>query len=199
MGSEVLLDYSSIAAALVVAFAIAGAAQGGARTIVIVAASLALIVGLGEPSVASSLLSLGQRVASVLRRAVGAGPAGAIGDSGPYYFAVYLALLVTVGLLAKALVREPGISRSSRLLGVLLGVLNGLLFTLMLREHLLPAVVPSLGSAWDIRIRLQPEVTARALGDAGSLSVGTVAYVFGLLLAGAGILRKVRGARGPGL
>jgi hypothetical protein len=195
MGRQLVLDYRSLAAVVVAAFAFIGALQGGARSIVAVAVSLALIVGIGEPPVAAVLLRVGEKVASVLRRAVSAGAVGPITQTGPYYFAVYLALLLAVMLVARAALRETAVSRSSRLLGTLLGVLNGLLFTLMLREHLLPALGGA--GAWDISIRLQPQAVAGSLLADGGFSVGTVAYVFGLLLAGAGVLRKVRGLRGP--
>jgi len=192
-----VVDYKTISAAVISAFVIVGCLQGGARTIVAVAVALAIIVGLGEPAIAATMLSIGERVGSVVRRAVGSGPMTPPADPGPYYFAIYMVLLSVIMLLSRAAVREPSPSKSSRLFGGALGLLNGLLFSLMVREHLLPSLGRSMGGGWVIQVRLQPEVAAASLPGGGSLSVGTVAYVFGLLLAGAGVLRRVRSARGP--
>lgn len=198
MSAHTVLDYKSISLAFVAAFAVLGTLHGGARTIVVVAISLAVIVGLGDPAVASVMLGLGQKVATVLRRAVGAGAPGTIGSPGPYYFALYAFVLVAAVLLSRV-VSQRAPSKSSRLFGALLGVLNGLLFALMVKDNLLGSLGASLGSGWVIQVRLQPEVGALSVPAGASLSVGTVAYVFGLLLAGAGLLRRVRGLRGPGL
>ncbi|MGQ9552771.1 MAG: hypothetical protein ACUVWR_01535 [Anaerolineae bacterium] len=194
-----VLDYGTLSAAVVVVFVVIGFLQGGARMIMAVAVALAVIVGLGEPTIATAALSVGQRVGSVVRRAVGAGPMSTPTDTGPYYFAIYMVLLVSIMCLSRMAVRESLPSKSSRLFGGILGLLNGLLFSLMVREHLLPSLGHGIEGEWVIQIRLQPEVAAASLPSGGHLSVGTVAYIFGLLLAGAGVLRKVRSMRGPSL
>ena len=198
MSPHIVLDYGTLSAVVVVAFVVIGFLQGGARTIVAVAVALAVIVGLSEPAIAAVALSISQRVASVVRRAAGAGPMSTPVDVGPYSFAIYIVLLIGVMCLSRVAVRESFPSKSSRLFGGALGLLNGLLFSLMVREHLLPSLEQSIGREWVIQIRLQPEVAAASLPSGGQLSVGTVAYIFGLLLAGAGVLRKVRGMRGSG-
>ncbi|NPV09314.1 MAG: hypothetical protein HPY83_15315 [Anaerolineae bacterium] len=197
MPTEVVLDHDTLGIALALLFGLIGAGQGGARSVLSVATSLAVIVGLGEPGVASLVLAVGARVSSVLRRALGADGDLAFANPGPYFFLVYSGVLGGVMLLTRAVVREAGVSRSSRLLGGLLGGLNGLLFALMLRENLLPALGGALAEGVVVRLRLQPEVSATSL-PVGGLSVGTVAYLFGLVLAGAGVLRKIRALRGPG-
>jgi len=194
MATELVLDQSSVAAVLAVVFALVGLAQGGARSVLSVAASLAIIVGLGEPAVATRILDLGGKLAGVLSRALGRAEPITLGSPGPYFFLVYVGVVVAVMLLSRALLAEPIVSRSSRLFGGLLGALNGLLFALMLREYLLPSLGGALSQAVIMRLRLGPEISAQAL-PAGGLSVGTVAYVFGLLLAGAALLRKARRLR----
>ena len=107
-------------------------------------------------------------------------------------------VLVATVLLSRVLSqRSP--SKSSRVFGAVLGVLNGLLFTLMVKDYLLASVGQALGGGWVIQVRLQPELGALSVPSGASLSVGTVAYVFGLLLAAAGLLRRLRGLKGPGL
>ncbi|MHB0876567.1 MAG: hypothetical protein ACYC5O_11060 [Anaerolineae bacterium] len=198
MGQEFVFDYRTLSLVIVATFAVIGALQGGARTILIVGACLAVTVALGEPAIAGALLRLGEKALTVLRRAVGAGPAEAGAQPGPYYFAIYLTTLIAVALLCKAILREQTVSRSSRAFGAVLGVLNGLLFALVLREHLLPTLVQSAGGGVDIHLKLQADGATAVVGG-GGLSVGSLGYVFGLLLAGAGVFRKLRGLRGPGL
>ena len=197
MAPQFVIDYRTISVVVVLVFALIGALQGGARSIVVVAVSLAVIVGIGEPSIAGAMLHIGERIAGILRRAVGASSSAGVADPGPYYFLIYVALLLAAAFLGKALVREGSLTKSSRLFGGFLGVLNGLLFSLMLRENLLPVVSRALGSGWTIHVRLSAEGGGSAPLVGGNVSVGTVAYVFGLLLAGAGVLRKVRAVRGP--
>lgn len=197
MPTEIVLDNHTLGIVLALVFGFIGAAQGGARSVLSVATSLAVIVGLGEPSVASAVLTIGAKVSGVLRRALGSEGEFAPGHPGPYFFLVYSGALVAVMMLSRAFIREMGPSRSSRLFGALLGGLNGLLCALMVRENLLPALGGALAEGIVMRLRLQPEVSASSLPVSG-LSVGTVAYLFGLLLAGAGVIRKVRGLRGPG-
>jgi hypothetical protein len=198
VGQELVFDYRTLSLLIVAAFALIGFLQGGARTILVVGACLAVTVALGEPAIAAALLRWGEKALNVLRRAVGAGPATAGEQPGPYFFAVYLVALVAVALLCKAILREQSISRSSRAFGAVLGVLNGLLFALVLREHLLPVLEQSASGGVDIHVKLQADA-ARSLVGGGGLSVGTVGYVFGLLLAGAGVFRKLRSLRGPGI
>jgi hypothetical protein len=198
VGAQTVLDYRTISVALVAAFAFVGALHGGARTIVAVAVSLAVIVGLGEPLVADAALRLGEKVAAVLRRAVGAAAPGAVSSPGLYFFGLYAFALVAAILLSRVLGQRP-VSRSSRVFGAVLGVLNGLLFTLMVKDYLLGSVGQALGGSWVIQVRLQPEVGALSVSNGGSVSVGTVAYVFGLLLAGAGLLRRLNVLKRPSL
>lgn len=198
MGQQLVFDYRTLSLIIVTLFAVIGALQGGARTILVVGACLAVTVAVGEPSIAAALLRVGEKALNVLRRAVGAGPATVGEQAGPYYFAIYLVTLIAVALLCKAILREQSISRSSRAFGGVLGVLNGLLFALVLREHLLPVLAQSASGGVDIHVRLEADA-ARSLVGGGGLSVGTVGYVFGLLLAGAGVFRKLRSLRGPGL
>ncbi|MGI6208289.1 MAG: hypothetical protein ACOYEW_08735 [Anaerolineae bacterium] len=197
MPAELTLDHQSLGIVLALVFGLIGAGQGGARSVLSVATSLAIIVGLGEPAVAAAVLSIGVKVSGVLRRALGSQGEVAMGHPGPYFFLVYAGVLIGVMMLGRAFLREAGPSRSSRLLGALLGGLNGLLCALMVRENLLPALGGALAQGIVLRLRLQPEVSASAL-PVGGLSVGTVAYLFGLLLAGAGVVRKVRSLKGPG-
>jgi hypothetical protein len=199
MAPQFVVDYRTVSVVVVLAFALVGAMQGGARSIVVVAVSLAVIVGIGEPNIAAAMLRIGEKVSGILRRAVGAGAPGNVTDPGPYYFVIYLAVLLVAVFLGRAVVREAAVSKGSRLFGGFLGVLNGLLFSLMLRENLLPAIGQALGSGWTIHVRLGADGAGGPPLVGGNVSVGTVAYVFGLLLAGAGVLRKVRAVRGTTL
>jgi len=198
MGPQVLVDYKTVSVALVFAFALVGAAQGGARSVIVGAISLAFIVGLGEPAVASVMLDVGHRVLKVIRRALGTGEPTVASEVGQYYFAIYVGLLIATMFLCRAFVKEGSVSKASRLFGAATGVLNGLLFSLMVREQLLPSLRSTLGPGLTVHIRLGPEAVGASAATGGLMSVGTVAYVFGLLLAGAGVLQKVRGLRGPG-
>ncbi len=180
---------------LALVFGLIGLAQGGARSVLSVATSLAIIVGLGEPEVAAAVLEIGGKLADVLSRALRREAPVTLGTPGPYFFLVYVGVLVSVMILSRALLSEPHPSRSSRLFGALLGGLNGLLFALMLREHLLPSLGGSLAGGVLMRFQLGSEVSAQSMPARG-VSVGTVAYVFGLVLAGAALLRKARGLRG---
>ena len=199
MPSAAVVDFQTVSAVLVAAFAMIGLVQGGARTVVVVGAGLAVIVALGEPATSAKVLLVAQKVHAVICRAVGRQEPIPVAEPGPFFFLVYLCLLVAVALVSRALIHELTISKASRFFGGALGVLNGLLFSLVMREHLLPYLGRNFGGTWTIHVRLQPEVSAQTVSPVAGVSVGTIAYLFGLLLAGAGLVRRFRGARGPGL
>jgi len=192
-----VFDYRTLSLIIVAAFMAVGAMQGGARTILVLGACLAITVAVGEPAVATALLGVGVKVLTVLRRAVGAGPVTSVSAPGLYYFAVYLVTLIVMAVLCKAIIHEQTLSRSSRAFGAALGVLNGLLFALMVREHLLPLFGHTAGGTVDIRVSLRADAAQPLLGS--GVSVETVGYVFGVLLAGAGVFRKLRRPRGRAL
>jgi len=194
VSTELVFDQSSVTLALAIVFGLVGLAQGGARSVLSVAASLAIIVGLGEAEVATRILDVGGKVAAVLSRALGRAEPITLGSPGPYFFLVYVGLVIAVMLLSRALLADPSPSRSSRLFGAMLGALNGLLFALMLREYLLPSLGGALSQGLVMRLHLGPEVSIQSLPPRG-LSVSTVAYLFGLLLAGAALVRKVHRLR----
>lgn len=195
MPTELVLDQSSLTVVLAIVFGGVGLAQGGARSVLSVATSLAIIVGLGEPNVATRILDVGGKIAGVLSRALGREEPITLGTPEPYFFLVYVGVVVAVMLLSRALLSEASPSRSSRLFGALLGSLNGLLFALMTRDYLLPYLSGTLAGGVLMRFHLGPEVSTQAVSPRG-LSVGTVAYVLGLLLVGGALVRKVLRMRG---
>lgn len=197
MQSAFTIDYRTLSLLLVLAFVVIGAMQGGARTILVLGACLAVTVAIEEPAVATALLGMGVKVLTVLRRAVGAQPVATVSRPGLYYFAIYLVTLVAMAVLCKAIIRDQSLSRSSRAFGAVLGILNGLLFALMLREQVLPLLAQTPAGVIDLHLSLQANAAQSLVGS--SISVDTVGYVFGLLLAGAGVFRKLRSLRGPGL